>query len=396
MKNVMLIIPMLHQGGLENVCVQTARLLAPYCRVTLLVFTYKDKFFDVFDLDVVNIEIPARAGKLRKAWNLLRRVRAIRRVKRERGIDITYSFGATANLANVFARVGDKILTGFRSSVDLDNERQVNLFGRRSDLVVCCTKDIAGILNRKFGYHNTAVLYNPLDATGIQGKLQAPAPDVPFADNTAGRVLVSIGRDDDYKGYWHLIKAVAILHEDPAYRDVKLSLIGSGDYRDYRTLAEGLGIAEDVAFPGVKENPFPYVKNAAAFILPSNHEGFPNALAEGMAAGLPVMACDCLSGPREILLSEEEYDRISAAHPDSSVTDSVYGAYGVLVPNMRDVKDTNPSHITEEDRTFAGEIKEFLSDKERLQSLSERAAKRSLSFSAKAYTESLVEMLERL
>lgn len=32
-KRVMLIVPMLHQGGFERVCVATARLLAPYSEV---------------------------------------------------------------------------------------------------------------------------------------------------------------------------------------------------------------------------------------------------------------------------------------------------------------------------------------------------------------------------
>ena len=57
MKKLMLITPMLHQGGFERVCVTTARLMQKYYEVTVLIFSDKDIHYDVTGLNIVNINL---------------------------------------------------------------------------------------------------------------------------------------------------------------------------------------------------------------------------------------------------------------------------------------------------------------------------------------------------
>jgi glycosyltransferase involved in cell wall biosynthesis len=57
----------------------------------------------------------------------------------------------------------------------------------------------------------------------------------------------------------------------------------------------------DVYFMGNVSNPFSFMSRASLFLFPSEWEGFPLAMVEAMIVGVPVLASDCRTGPREIL-----------------------------------------------------------------------------------------------
>jgi glycosyltransferase involved in cell wall biosynthesis len=84
--------------------------------------------------------------------------------------------------------------------------------------------------------------------------------------------------------------------------DEQLLILGEGPLRsDLERLATDLGIADRVAMPGFKVDPWPYLASAELFALSSDYEGYPLALAEAMHAGLKIVSTDCVSGPSEML-----------------------------------------------------------------------------------------------
>jgi GalNAc-alpha-(1->4)-GalNAc-alpha-(1->3)-diNAcBac-PP-undecaprenol alpha-1,4-N-acetyl-D-galactosaminyltransferase len=78
--------------------------------------------------------------------------------------------------------------------------------------------------------------------------------------------------------------------------------LGEGPMRaELEALCTKLQLTERVHFLGQVQNVNAHLCQADIFVLSSRFEGFPMALCEAMACGVPVVATDCLSGPREII-----------------------------------------------------------------------------------------------
>ncbi len=389
-KNLMLMVPMLHQGGFEKVCVETAKLMQPYYNVTILIFSDKDINYDVTGLEIVNIDVPSQKGKAQKALNVLKRIRKVKRIKRERKIDICYSFGSTANLVNVFSRTKEKVLTGLRCSTDMEEPRQVRLFTRRADLVLSCSREILRELRDTYHYERGRYIYNPLDVTAIEEKAKEEIHDYPFGPT--GQVIISVGRSDYIKGFWHLIKAFSVVYT--SHPNARLIIVGTGDFSGYRKLAQDLGVTDAVCFTGLRGNPFPYVDQADLYVLSSNHEGFPNALIEGMALGKPVIAADCKTGPREILQSDAEYEAMIKELPEGSIQEPKDCSYGVLVPDMSETMNLVAADVEKADLDLACEILRMLDNREKMQNYGVKAKERALTFAPEQYAKDLYRILE--
>ena len=390
-KYLMLMVPMLHQGGFERVCVKTARLLQEYYNVCILIFSSKDINYDVTGLDVVDIDVPSEKGLVNKVFNVLKRVRKVRRIKKERNIDICYSFGSSANYVNTLSRAGERVLTGLRCQTDLESPRQVKLFCRRSDQVLSCSKEIVRQLLSDFKYDRSTYIYNPLDIQDIQNRAGETPDDYPFLGDDI-KVFSCSARNDYIKGIWHLVKAFSLVQYK--HPEARLIVLGAGNWERYKEMAKALKIKDKVAFTGVKKNPFPYVAASDVYVCSSNHEGFPNAVLEAMALKKPVISADCKTGPREILLSDSEYEDLIKEIPDgSSIDKPIQGEFGILVPDMDQEENFDPEYITEGERMLASEMERILDDAQLLKKYSDKAYERALFYTPEKYKESIHEIL---
>src|SRR5699024_12458837 len=85
------------------------------------------------------------------------------------------------------------------------------------------------------------------------------------------------------------------------YQTWELHLYGDGPQREaLQQLAQQRGVDKRVFFQGRTDEPWQKLSESQLFVLCSDYEGFPNALLEAMALGLPCITLDCPSGPAEI------------------------------------------------------------------------------------------------
>ncbi|MBQ7363392.1 MAG: glycosyltransferase [Clostridia bacterium] len=103
--------------------------------------------------------------------------------------------------------------------------------------------------------------------------------------------FVTVARVDKYKGIDRMCTALLRLYEE-GYR-FSWTVIGNGDMlAEYTRTVEKSALGGAVELVGARSNPFPYVKEADVFALPSRYEGIPNTIYEALILGTPVFATD--------------------------------------------------------------------------------------------------------
>ena len=112
-------------------------------------------------------------------------------------------------------------------------------------------------------------------------------------------VILGVGGLRQQKDFVTLLRAFALLRREQVAR---LIILGEGRQRHrLETLAQHLGVADDVLLPGFASPLYDWMGHAALFVLSSRWEGSPNALIEALALGCPVVATTCPGGVADIL-----------------------------------------------------------------------------------------------
>lgn len=152
------------------------------------------------------------------------------------------------------------------------------------------------------------VLWNPMNTADLRRRAAAPLPQSLRACFSEP-VILGVGRLERQKAFHLLLEAHALLLQ----RGVRqhLCILGEGSERP-RLEADirRLNIGKTTFLPGFTD-PCPAMARARVLAVSSYFEGLPLSIVEALCIGLPVVAADCPSGPREAL---------------------AHGAYGVLTP----------------------------------------------------------------
>jgi GalNAc-alpha-(1->4)-GalNAc-alpha-(1->3)-diNAcBac-PP-undecaprenol alpha-1,4-N-acetyl-D-galactosaminyltransferase len=290
-------------GGAERVMSIIANYWAAKgWQITILTFDdgSEPPFYDLDRrIDYRPLGIKNRDGYLFSALkHNLRRIKILKKSIAASRPDVVISFVNTTNIMTLLACWGLKVPT-------IVSEHVHPAFGqlskacellqkwiyRRANLITVQTHSALSFFPSSQGY-NTFVLPNLVEipeAETIESQL-----------NTDDRYLLAIGKLNHQKGFDLLIRAFAQICE--THPEWNLTILGEGEMRaELEALCVQLGLQDRVFMPGVVRNVDAHLRRADIFALTSRFEGFPVTLCEAMACGVPVIAADCLSGPREIV-----------------------------------------------------------------------------------------------
>lgn len=225
-----------------------------------------------------------------------------------------YSAPCHANLVTIMAaqlaRTGTQVIatehlppSSHSAQVDRARDRLLPMLMRRlysKATVTAVSEGVAADLVDWVGLGpgSVTVVLNPVDIDDLTRKANA-GTDHPWLALGGLPVVLAAGRLTAQKDFPTLLQAMARVRRT---RDVRLIIIGEGEDRQaLASLAQQLGIADAVDLHGHVENPYPFFAGASVYALSSRCEGLPTVLLEALALGLPIVATDCPSGPREIL-----------------------------------------------------------------------------------------------
>jgi glycosyltransferase involved in cell wall biosynthesis len=237
---------------------------------------------------------------INRAFRVLSRPYRMRNEIRARTPDVIVSFMDTMNVAAILSCVGRSIPV----IVSERNDPALHRIGRakellrnslytKASLVVVQTERVARYFSESL-LSKLRIIANPVPV--------APAQARPDQFNKSGRLrLIAIGRLEPHKNFDRLIESFARLALQQPNWDLRI--LGEGpERRKLTSLVRSLGLDSRVELPGLVQDVWSDLAASHLIAAPSSYEGFPNALAEGLSAGLPAIGRKGVSGVEDLIV----------------------------------------------------------------------------------------------
>lgn len=304
MKKVLISITTLFGGGAERVVSLWANALYEKgYDVSLLIYGRSEGEYPIHE----NIKIHTVAENYSQYQQLgyFERLKRMRRIVKEVHPDVLINFLPRMQIWMMFATMFMKLRrveTVRISPWQVANRRKSEAFlwkmcFRRSSEVIIQTKEQGEFFSEKI-QRKCWVIPNPIGQQYIDHSKES------YGEHA--RYFMAAGRIAKQKNYPMMIRAFGMMHQK--YPDTRLSIFGTGDQRYLATLQaliEELSLQECVTLEGRSDNISQELCKRDVFLMTSDFEGMPNALAEAMATGLVCVSTDCRTGPKDLIQQEK-------------------------------------------------------------------------------------------
>lgn len=210
---------------------------------------------------------------------------------------------------NIRAIIAAKIVGGINIVVRNDNMLSAQNYLNKTLLKITYPKanfiiaqqdemksDLVDNLSLRRNKNKVVVLNNPIDKEAVMRQANG---DNPYStmDDSIIYVWTANFMQTGSKGQDILVKAFKRVHELIPKSHLYLlgDTLGKNSYFTViLNYIEENNLLDCVHIVGFKKNPYPWIKNANCFVLPSRIEGLPNSLVDAMFLCRPVVATRCI------------------------------------------------------------------------------------------------------
>jgi GalNAc-alpha-(1->4)-GalNAc-alpha-(1->3)-diNAcBac-PP-undecaprenol alpha-1,4-N-acetyl-D-galactosaminyltransferase len=351
-KNKVLIVgPCLSMGGIERASVNTANELdALQCKVIYVAIFKRIPFFKL-NSDVV-FEEPTDGSNV-QTLAIFKTILRLRRTIKHHQPDTVLAFNKFYAALTAFSLIGLSVplFISERSSPFYKWPKKIDGINR-----------LAFLLKKPKGVIAQTKIAASFQAEKYRGSVVQRIPNIVrhvrlFENIEREPFILAIGRlNDPLKGFDRLLEALSKTTTDwPLYfaggeadtdESIKALLVSKGLDKRVHFLGKVLAMDELLARAGM-------------FVIPSRSEGFPNALVEAMAAGIPCISYDFVAGPQDII--ENNTNAVLVPEGDIHGLEKAIDSL-VLDPEKRAFLGKNAIKVREEYRAgkIAQEIKNFI------------------------------------
>lgn len=229
--------------------------------------------------------------------SLLKTLYFVRTTVKRLGIDIMVSFEEIWNRFALLATVGigiRKVISNrnnpYRQYGMIDNILAKLLYPT-VDILIAQTQIAKNVYTKKYTLKKCVVIGNPIESVENVN------------DTYREKIIITVGRLMASKNHLRLLSIFSKINRS----DWRLMIVG-GDFADHDIKSKlkkkilEYGLEGRVILTGSVTNINELLLKSSIFAFASSKEGFPNAVGEAMAAGVPVISYDCVAGPSEMIV----------------------------------------------------------------------------------------------
>lgn len=298
-KRVLFVMDTLNFGGTETQTVQMAvRLQSSGFRLTIACLHHGGPLSETLNNAGIRVVDFTIGGSLLSPKGL-RQIFRLARFIRSQQFDVVHAHDLWANLVGVLAArlVGTPLVVS--SQRDLGHlwwytafrTRVIRAIHRLSTAVTANSNAVRNFVVRDFHVpeDRVRVIYNGVDFDRFASARRSRADSFPGIAEHDPLIAVLANMHSDVKGHHDLVEAAKALRL--AHPNAKFVLIGDGEERPrIETHAREAQVSNMFLFLGRRKDVPGLLASCDLSVLASHAEGFPNAVLESMAAGLPVIA----------------------------------------------------------------------------------------------------------